>query len=379
MLNVYLHWLLDRLWRRDFPENPLLRVADDILILAHPNEARPLYQALTQRTMSIGMPLKGTVLTTLSDLASGQSVDWLGYQIHREESGLRASISQRSWDKLEDHLQLAWEAPIPALAANETIRGWISQQGACYREAEVPAVCSDISRLAEAQGFLETPEHRELVLLWSRAFDRDWIQARQDVSHRVSPGVLPAGGFASQHSVSAAVPSRGRVAIASGNTMQSAPRRREVFLYSDGSCLKPHGVGAWAYLLIDRESGFRRWNGGAVQETTNNRMELTAVIQGLAALSESSQVHLVVDSQYVDHGITQWLPTWMARGWRSAGQQSHRVANVDLWEQLVEQLQRHEVDSEWIRGHSGHPENEFVDQMAGALAEQFKEQPPVET
>ncbi len=378
LLNIFLHWVLDRWWRQHFPENPLLRVADDLLILARPEEAQSLYQALIQRTTAIGMPLKGSILTSLRNLTSGQSVDWLGYQVRHDSSELTVRIGQKSWDKLEDHLQLAWEAPIPALAANETIRGWISQQGACYRETEVSGVCSEISRLAGTQGFQEIPEHREVALLWSRAYDRDWLQARQDVSHQVSPGTLPAGGFASQHSVSAAVSSRGRVAIATGTTTQSTPRRREVFLYCDGSCLSPHGVGAWAYLLIDRETGCRQWNGGAVQETTNNRMELTAVIQGLAALSESSQVHLVVDSRYVDNGITQWLPTWLARGWRSADRQSRRVANVDLWEQLVEQLQRYEVDSEWIRGHAGHPENELVDRMARTIAEQFEDQPLAE-
>lgn len=374
LLNVYLHWGLDRSWLRDSPTNPLLRVADDLLILARPEEAQSLYQALAQRTTAIGMPLKGTVLTSIRNLASGQSIDWLGYQVHREDSILTARINQKSWDKLEDHLQLAWEAPIPTLAANETIRGWISQQGACYREAEVSRVYSEVSRLAELQGFLEIPEHRELALLWSRAYDRDWLQAREDVSRQVSPVTTSAGGFASQHSESAATSSRGRVAAATGESTQAAPRRREVSLFCDGSCLGSRGVGGWAYLLIDRETSFRQSNRGANHDTTNNRMELTAVIEGLASLSEPSCVHVVVDSQYVSQGMTEWLPTWMARGWRSAGRRSHRVANADLWERLAEQLSRHEVDCQWVRGHSGHPENELVDRMAREIAEQFQEE-----
>lgn len=370
LLNIYLHWVLDRWWNQHFPENPLLRVADDLLILTRPEEAQSLYHALQQRTMAIGMPLKGSILTSQRDLLLGQSVDWLGYQVHRSGSELLVRISQKSWDKLEDHLQLAWEAPIPALGANETIRGWISQQGACYRETEVPDVYPEILRLAEMQGFLEIPERHEIALLWSRAYHRDWLQARQDVPCSFSPVTVSAGGFASQHSESAATSSRGRVASATGESTQSAPRRREVSLFCDGSCLGSRCVGAWAYLLIDRESGFRQWNGGANHDSTNNRMELTAVIEGLASLSEPSRVHLVVDSRYVSQGVTEWLPAWMARSWRSAGRRSHRVANVDLWERLAEQLSRHDVDCQWVRGHSGHPENEFVDRMAREIAEQ---------
>jgi ribonuclease HI len=133
-------------------------------------------------------------------------------------------------------------------------------------------------------------------------------------------------------------------------------------------------VGAWAYLVIDRETGFCQSNGGASLDTTNNRMELMAVIQGLSALPESSRVHLVVDSQYVLRGVTEWLPTWIARGWRSSAAKSRRVMNVDLWERLIEQLGRHEIVCEWVRGHSGHPENELVDQMARTIAEQAARQ-----
>ena len=86
----------------------------------------------------------------------------------------------------------------------------------------------------------------------------------------------------------------------------------------------------------------------------------------------------MLDSQYVVNGITERLPTWMLRDWRSAGRHSRRVKNVDLWVQLVEQLSRHEVDCQWVRGHSGHPENEYVDQLSRNFAEQFQEQPVTE-
>ena len=181
---------------------------------------------------------------------------------------------------------------------------------------------------------------------------------------------MPADGSARQHSESAAVSRRGSVANATSNSSQLAPRRREVFLYCDGSCLSHGRVGAWGFLSIDRESGHQVSNGQACFDTTNNRMELMAVIQGLSSLPESSRVHLVLDSQYVSDGITHRLPNWIANHWRTTGRRRSRVQNVDLWQQLVTQLERHEVDCSWVRGHSGHPENEFVDQMVNTIAEQ---------
>ena len=379
LLNVYLHWVLDRWWQQSFPENPLFRVADDLLILAQPEETLSLYHALHQRAQEIGMPLKGTALSSICDLATGQPVNWLGYQIHREEAGLCVNMNQRSWDKLEDHLHLAWENPIPSLSANDTIRGWISQQGAAYRVSAVTETYREVSRLAGVQGFQEIPECREVALLWSQAFDRDWIRARRDVSVRALQETVSAGGSANQHSESGAVICPGGVASATLSASQAAPRRREVFLYCDGSCLRPHDVGAWAFLSIDHETGFRQWNGVGELQTTNNRMELMAVIEGLASLSESSTVHLCVDSQYVLRGITEWLPMWIRRQWRSTGRRSHRVANVDLWERLNEQLERHVVDCQWVCGHSGHPENELVDRMAREIAEQFQEEQQLST
>ncbi|MFO1007558.1 MAG: RNase H family protein [Planctomycetaceae bacterium] len=370
LLNVYLHGTLDRWWQQTYPRNPLLRVADDLLILAQPDEVQSLYSALQQRTVSIGMPLKGTSETSIRDLTTGQSVDWLGYQIQRNDSELQASICQKAWDKLEDNLNLAWESPIPSLAAYDTIRGWISQQGATYQESRVTDVYREISRLALLCGFQETPTSQEVAYLWSTAYDRDWIQARRDVVERYELETMPADGSARQHSEPAAVSCRGSVANVTSNSSQLAPRRREVFLYCDGSCLPRGRVGAWGFLSIDRETGHQISNGQACFDTTNNRMELMAVIQGLSSLSEPSRVHLVLDSRYVADGITHRLPNWIANHWRTTGRRRSRVKNVDLWRQLVAQLERHEVDCEWVRGHNGHPENEFVGHMVNTIAEQ---------
>jgi ribonuclease HI len=97
-------------------------------------------------------------------------------------------------------------------------------------------------------------------------------------------------------------------------------------------------------------------------------MELTAVIRGLASLPDSCRVHLVVDSEYVSRGITEWLPRWIAKGWRAGEQRRRPLKNVRLWRRLTEQLQRHDVDCQCVRGHSGHPENELVDKLAREVA-----------
>jgi|GEM_PF-103072 len=369
LLNVFLHWMLDRPWTHQLPDYPLFRVADDLLILGTPDEMPRLYHALVQRTMSIGMPLKGTILSAVRDLNSQQSINWLGYQIRRNETGLDVNLGQRSWEKLEEHLRLAWEDPIPSLAANESIRGWISQQGACYQESQIPLIYRELSRLASEEGFREIPERSEIAMLWSRAFDRDWLQARQDVHQLSLSETTPAGGSANQHSESAGILARGRVENSTGSQVLPSLRRREVSLFCDGSCLSPHGVGAWAYLMIDQETGFQESDGGTELQATNNRMELQAVIHGLMSLHDPSHVHVIVDSQYVANGITDWLSRWIQSGWRG-GRRGRRIANVDLWQRLAEQLLRHQVDCRWVRGHAGHPENEFVDQLARNLAEQ---------
>jgi ribonuclease HI len=128
-------------------------------------------------------------------------------------------------------------------------------------------------------------------------------------------------------------------------------------IFTDGACRGNPGPGGWAALL--RHEGKEKVVAGAEHATTNNRMELQAAISGLAVLKSRATVVLTTDSQYVRQGITQWLPGWKRNGWRTAARQP--VKNRDLWERLDELAQRHEVEWHWVRGHSGHPENERVD------------------
>ncbi len=141
----------------------------------------------------------------------------------------------------------------------------------------------------------------------------------------------------------------------------------EVILYTDGACSGNPGPGGWAFILKHPQSGKELVRSGAEAETTNNRMELMAVIRGLEALKRPANVLLSTDSQYVGKGITEWLPCWKAQGWRrKEGKSWAPVKNEDLWRQLDALLSRHVVTFQFVAGHSGHPENERCDQLAVA-------------
>jgi len=133
-----------------------------------------------------------------------------------------------------------------------------------------------------------------------------------------------------------------------------------VEIYADGACKGNPGPGGWGVLL--RSGGREKEMFGGEAQTTNNRMELTAVIEGLQALKESSRVRVVTDSQYVQKGISEWIHNWKRRGWLTSDKKP--VKNVDLWKKLDAAAQRHAVEWQWVKGHAGHPENERADALA---------------
>ena len=135
---------------------------------------------------------------------------------------------------------------------------------------------------------------------------------------------------------------------------------KQVEIFTDGACRGNPGPGGWGVLL--RCNGVERSLYGGAAQTTNNRMELQAAIEGLRALREPCIVALTTDSVYVKNGITTWLANWKQKGWKTAGRQP--VKNVDLWQELDEQNQRHQVEWHWVKGHSGHREHELADQLA---------------
>ncbi len=142
-----------------------------------------------------------------------------------------------------------------------------------------------------------------------------------------------------------------------------------VQLYTDGACRGNPGPGGWAYLLRHPKSGQERTASGGDPQTTNNKMELQAVIEGLKALKAPSQVEVITDSAYVANGCAQWLAGWKRNGWkRREGKQLKPIKNLEQWKTLADLLDRHEVRFTRIRGHSGHPENELCDELAVAAA-----------
>jgi len=146
----------------------------------------------------------------------------------------------------------------------------------------------------------------------------------------------------------------------------------EVTLFADGACSGNPGPGGWAFVLRHPASGKEMERSGADRQTTNNRMEMMAVIRGLESLKRSTSVELVTDSVYVGKGLTEWLPKWKANGWRRReGQRWAEIKNEDLWRRLDELLGKHKVRFTHIRGHSGHAENERCDALAVAAYQKY--------
>jgi ribonuclease HI len=143
---------------------------------------------------------------------------------------------------------------------------------------------------------------------------------------------------------------------------------KNVIIYTDGACRGNPGPGGWGAILLygDKEKELF----GGEPETTNNRMELMAAIVALETLNAPCQVVLTTDSKYVMDGITQWMANWKKRGWKTASKQP--VKNVDLWQRLDAAVQRHDIDWQWVKGHSGHPGNERADALANRGIDEMK-------
>lgn len=135
---------------------------------------------------------------------------------------------------------------------------------------------------------------------------------------------------------------------------------KELEIFTDGACRGNPGPGGWGALLRCGDKEKMIYGGEAA--TTNNRMEITAAIEALSALKQPCKVILTTDSEYVRQGITSWVENWKKRGWKTANKKP--VKNVDLWQRLEEEAARHQIEWRWVKGHSGHRENEIADQLA---------------
>ena len=140
-----------------------------------------------------------------------------------------------------------------------------------------------------------------------------------------------------------------------------------IIIYTDGACKGNPGPGGWGAVL--RSGKHEKHLHGGEKHTTNNRMEISAVIFALRALKQRSSVELWTDSQYVQKGVTEWLEGWKKRGWKTASKDP--VKNADLWQELDALLPDHDISWHWVRGHNGHPGNELADQLANKGVEEF--------
>ncbi|TCK08864.1 ribonuclease HI [Marinobacterium mangrovicola] len=142
---------------------------------------------------------------------------------------------------------------------------------------------------------------------------------------------------------------------------------KEVEIFTDGACKGNPGPGGWGAVM--RSGGHEKELYGGAPNTTNNRMEMMAAIEALKALNQRCHVKLTTDSQYLRKGITEWIAGWKRKGWKTASRQP--VKNAELWQELDKLVAGHDIEWHWVKGHSGHPENERADQLANKGVEEF--------
>ena len=147
----------------------------------------------------------------------------------------------------------------------------------------------------------------------------------------------------------------------------------EIFIYADGACSGNPGPGGWGAVLICANPERRKEISGGEPETTNNRMELTAVISALSSLKKPCRVTVVTDSRYIVNAFNAgWIKSWQTNGWRTADKKP--VKNTDLWQELLSVMAQHKIDWQWVKGHAGHPENEQADRLAVSARDQALKQ-----
>lgn len=375
LLETYFRWTLEKWWNDNFPDTPLLWFVDDFLALTRDlEEAQRVYAAIAAKMTEIGLSIKECEEDAVSDLRLGNHFDWLGFRLNLQDGKLRLRLADKSWEKLSDNLAQAYEEPVPAVSAYESITGWINAKGPAFGNELVDDVFNEIVTRANELDFYELPSRQTLVDIWQKAHLRDWVRVRRETVVRETIRTCSAGSFADQQRRYATLRRAFAIESAQAESSQLSELPREVTLHCDGSCLGETRIGGWAYSIIDPVHG-RREGSGSHPATTNNRMELTAVLNGLRACPTDTKILVVVDSRYVEQTLTKFLADWIHKGWRSL----RRKSNPRLWHKVARELEDRYVECRWVRGHSGYHENERVDQLASAAAESLRVQLAAET
>ena len=364
LLNAYLNHFLDRKWRKQHPDIPLLRVADDLLVLCKTiKEAKQARSDLRRILRDAGMPLKVTKEETIRDLRKGQSAKWLGFIVSRTAKGeIELALADRAWKKLRKAFADCHTKPASSLRANEVALAWIDQQGPAHsRDASVRnETFRRIQSLAAEQAFDELPS-LDVMERRSRAAHGRWQRIRLNMQRKMAraPG----------QETNDPRPSAG------GRGALDLVPLQAVTIYTDGSCLADHGVGGAACILQFRGENCDREFGIGLRQTTSNRAELRAFILALRQLKAPSRIELFTDSTYLASGIAEWLPFWRANAWYSRGLSSRPISNQGLWKKIAKLLEPHQLFKvEGIPAHSGHPENERCDRLARRAAKRLQRQ-----
>ncbi|MCY2986972.1 MAG: reverse transcriptase domain-containing protein [Planctomycetota bacterium] len=370
LLNIYLDHFLDTPWRQLHPNLPLLRTADDLLVIcATEQEARSARQHLEHLLTPTGLLLKQQSEDTIRNLATGDNANWLGYQVGSNQGRLSVTFAEQAWGKLRDKLDLCHRQPDAPLRAIAVIHSWLDQQGACFLDVDRDQALTRLSEIARELALDEIPNHEALRGRWQRAYAR-WCRMRKAVvaGGRGTGCTLHDGSSACHVRFSA---DRGRRDGAPpGAPSLVFPAATEITLFTDGCCLPRCKRGGWAFLCTAPGEPRAVERSGALTRTTNNRAELMAAIKGLQSLAHPTNVCLVTDSEYLALGISERLRLWKAQGWRCGSDRRKRpLKNLDLWQRLDCLLTKHRVRCQHVPGHCGHPENERCDQLARQAAE----------
>lgn len=372
LLNVYLDHFLDRVWRKRALDSPLLRSADDLLVLCRtPQEALQAREHLRRILTPAGMPLKTTTAPTAVRNLRNDKAEWLGYEVTWGNNGLEVRNTAVAWESLGEKMQRAHEAPSSPLRAVQIVRGWIEQLGPCFPHEDNAQTVNRILETGRQVAFDELPDANELMDHWRASYAR-WQnihRASRTVVHSLSRLSLPSGagddGSADRH-VFLAAEGRGDGASCGAPSPFYSPNGT-VSLYTDGSCDRFTERGGWAAIFIVENTQATMKGRGKLPRTTNNRAELIAVINALAILVGPTKLRIFSDSKYVVLGIAQHISKWKAQGWRAgSGRHKRDLCNADLWRDLDKLLEPHNVTCHWVRGHTGNIWNEQCDRMARA-------------
>jgi len=354
LMNIYLDHFLDRPWRERHPERPLLRYVDDLLVLADSeDECAVIDQDLERLLTPAAMRLKMDAKEAAFELGVGKP-EWLGFQINFEGTSVKYRLPTTWGRDFRESLVECHDYPNSVRRANAVIRAKLEQAAPALRDCDMDAVLASVTLASHACGFKEIPadnvmaEYGKLaVARWTRSLrharrqeeivDSGQIDAAQHIRQHPEIGLLGKGSFE---------------------------------LFTDGCCLAPNGPGGWACIVRTPADKGLTTLSGCLRKTTNNRAELLAVINGVLRTAPGSTVHVVSDSEYVCNAINGWLARWKARDWRTAT--GKPVKNQDLWEKLDALLSDRHVTCGWVRGHSGHHENELADQVALRAAERMR-------